>query len=224
MNKLLTLSGYLLVFLASSAYAQTSVEVKLVAPMDEARGWCIDIRGGPNNIVLIGGVQAHTCSTYNGRGVAADMAFIMENILDQGEFRLHSFEDKCLTVYEPNPGSFATIETCDGRTAQQIVMTADGRISPKTVPDLCLTVGPASLPGGGSRPLHIIRDLVFDTCDSEIDERQVWELRSEYDGPQDRTADLRYEINPNALPPGGPPGGMGMGMGMGMGAPAGAQQ
>ena len=209
------LIGSLLLALAPIVIAETLVEVKLIAPMEEERGWCVDLMGGQANSILIGGVQAHTCYTYQGNGPSLDQAFVKEIITEQSEFRLANFDDKCMTVYEPVAGSFVSIETCDGRTAQQIVMNDDGRISPKTLPELCLTVGPASLPGGGARPLHIIRGLTFEACDTEISERQLWELRSEYDGPEETTMDRRFVINPNARPPGG---GMGMGMGAGMGA------
>ena len=70
------------------------------------------------------------------------------------------------------------------------------------------------VPGGGGRPLHIMRDVTFEACHSEISERQLWELRAEWTGPEETTADRPYVSNPNARPPGGGPGG-GPGVGTG---------
>jgi hypothetical protein len=58
-----------------------------------------------------------------------------------------------------------------------------------------------------------MRDVSFDTCDDSISERQIWELRAEYDGPEETTAEIPYAPNPAGAMGGG------MGAGMGMGAP-----
>ena len=55
----------------------------------------------------------------------------------------------CMTLHDPNPGSFVPIETCNDGEAQDFEMTADGRILPLMAPELCLTLGATSVPGGG---------------------------------------------------------------------------
>ena len=204
------LAGSLIMFLAITAAAATPVEVKLIAPIEEDRGWCLDLRGGQNNGEPIGGLHGHTCYTYNGNGPTPDQAFVMENIEEQNEFRMVEFNDKCMTLYEPQAGSFISVEACDGRKTQDIVLNEAGQISPRMMPELCVTMGTVVVPGGGGRPLHIMRDVTFEACDSEINERQLWELRAEYNGPEETTADRPYASNPNAAPPGPGPG-MGMG-------------
>jgi hypothetical protein len=204
MKQLKILTSSLCVLFAINAYAetpvdvkQTPVEVKLVAPIEEDRGWCLDLRGGQRNGAPIGGVHGHTCYTYNGNGPTPDQAFIKENIEGKNEFRMVGFSDKCMTLYEPNEGSFVSIETCDGRETQAIVLSEDGQIIPELVPELCLTAGTIVLPGGGGRPLHIMRDISFEACDSEINERQLWELRAEWTGPEETTAERPYADNPD---------------------------
>jgi len=204
------LAGSLIMFLAITATAATPVEVKLIAPIEEDRGWCLDLRGGQNNGEPIGGLHGHTCYTYNGNGPTPDQAFVMENIEEQNEFRMVEFNDKCMTLYEPQAGSFISVEACDGRKTQDIVLNEAGQISPRMMPELCVTMGTVVVPGGGGRPLHIMRDVTFEACDSEINERQLWELRAEYSGPEETTAARPYASNPNAAPPGPGPG-MGMG-------------
>ena len=206
MNYLQILAGSFFMFLAIAANAATPVEVKLIAAIEEDRGWCLDLRGGQNNGEPIGGLHGHTCYTYNGNGPTPDQAFVMENIEEQNEFRMVEFNDKCMTLYEPQEGSFISMETCDGRKAQEMIMNETGQIRPAMMPELCITMDTIVVPGGGGKPLHIMRDVTFEACDSEINERQLWELRAEWTGPEETTAQRPYVSNPNARPPGMAPG------------------
>ncbi len=182
MKHLQILAGSLFIILAITANAATPVEVKLIAPIEEDRGWCLDLRGGQNNGEPIGGLHGHTCYTSNGRGPTPDQAFVMENIEEQNDFRMVEFNDKCMTLYEPQAGAFISMETCDGRKTQQMTMNESGQIIPKMMPELCVTMGTVVVPGGGGRPLHLMRDVTFEACDSDIYERQRWELRAEWTG------------------------------------------
>ena len=76
MKQLQILVGSLFILSALNASAQTPVEVKLVAAIEEDRGWCIDLRGGQNNGQPIGGLHGHTCYTYNGSVVAVPISAI----------------------------------------------------------------------------------------------------------------------------------------------------
>lgn len=212
MKRLQLLAGSLLFVFTINANAETPVEVKLIAAIEEDRGWCLDLRGRLTNAQPVGGLHGHTCDSYAGNGLAIDQAYAMEDIQDKDQFRLIGFEDKCMTLYEPQAGSFISMETCDGRETQQIDLNESGQIVPTMKPDLCLTMSSVVQPGGGGRPLHIMRDVTFEACDSDPNELQLWELRSEWTGPQETTAERPYAFNPNAPVPG-----MGAGMGMGMG-------
>ena len=196
MKQLQILTGSLFLLFAMNVNADTPVEVKLIAPIEEDRGWCLDLRGRMNNAAPIGGVHGHTCDTYSGNGPIVDQAFSMEDITEDDTFRLLAFSDKCLTLYEPKEGSFVSMETCDGRKTQSIMMNESGQIIPKMLPELCLTAGSVVLPGGGGNPLHLMRDISFDACDSEINERQLWEFRAEWNGPEEATAERHYASNP----------------------------
>ncbi len=204
MNRLQIFAGCVLSVFAINANADTPVEVKLIAPIEEDRGWCLDLRGRMNNAAPIGGVHGHTCDTYAGNGPIVDQAFSMEKIKEENEFRLLAFNDKCLTLYEPNEGSFVSMETCDGRETQAITMSESGQIIPEMVPELCLTAGSVVLPGGGGNPLHLMRDISFEVCDNDISERQLWEFRAEWNGPEEATVARPYAVNPDAAPPGPP--------------------
>jgi len=124
---------------------------------------------------------------------------------------MSGFPELCMTLYEPRAGSFISIETCDDRPTQDFVLNDKGEIISEMVPDLCLTIGDLSLPGGGGRPLHILREATFEKCGSVAAEFQTWELRSEWTGLEEVTLERTWQ--PGAPNPGGN-GAMGMGMGM----------
>ena len=176
-----TITAVSVLFFVSFASAQTPVEVKLKAFFEEDRGWCLDLRGPPQRAQPLGGVHGHSCYLYQGE-VSLDQGYVQEDIVEKNIFRLAAFPDQCMTIYEPKAGSFISMETCDGRITQDISLTEEGLVIPAMAPDLCMTIGTESLPGGGGTPLHILRDASFDTCDSSIAERQTWELRSEWTG------------------------------------------
>jgi hypothetical protein len=202
-KKLKLLASGVLVLAAAFANAETPAEVKLIAAFEEDRGYCLDLRGGQNSGVPIGGLHGHTCYLSDADAPTPDQAFIVENILEKNEFRLMHFENLCMTLYEPLAGSFLSLESCDGRKAQQFIMTETGHIKSGAIPEYCLTIGRTVVPGGGGRPLHVMRDLTFEACDGAYDDRQTWELRSEWTGPDETTAERPFASNPNARPPGG---------------------
>ncbi len=196
MKQLQILASSVFILFAMNVNADTPVEVKLIAPIEEDRGWCLDLRGRMNNAAPIGGVHGHTCDTYSGNGPIVDQAFSMEDVTEDDTFRLLAFSDKCLTLYEPKEGSFVSMETCDGRKTQSIMMNESGQIIPRMLPELCLTAGSVVLPGGGGNPLHLMRDISFEGCDSDINERQLWEFRAEWNGLEEATAERPYASNP----------------------------
>lgn len=167
------------------------VEITLVDPLDDRRGWCVDLFGHLTNGILLGGLQGHNCFLYMGRGVTEDQGFDADRFADTGELQL-VYYDKCMTLYERNSGSFVSVEDCNGEDIQNFVMSEVGEIKPKAQTDLCLTLGDLSIPGGGrlapegTRPpesnkeIHQIRRLTFTTCSESIAGLQRWEFRSNY--------------------------------------------
>lgn len=176
--------------LSHSALAVTPTVIQLADPLDEARGWCVDLFAHLTNALPLGGLQGHNCFLYMGRGPTEDQGFDAELIQEKGEIRMIYF-DLCMTLHDPNPGSFVPIEPCDDGEAQDFEMTSDGQIVPLMAPDLCLTLGATTVPGGGrrapaSRPttqnndnIPQIRRLSFETCDEDIAVRQRWRLEDE---------------------------------------------
>ena len=201
----------LLAFVASCAVAQFCfaqdqevVEIKLIDPLDETRGWCVDLFAHLTNAMPLGGFQGHDCFLYFGSGPQVDQGFV-EELIVEGEFRL-PYWDVCMTLQEPKHHSYVAAEPCIGEPAQKIVMHEDGRIRPEMAPELCL--GEITIPGGGrlapvgARPpadnsdIPQIRRLTFDDCSEEasIAVRQKWTTRKGEFVPEERTIPHRFML------------------------------
>lgn len=159
-----------------NAASVTKAELKLIAPLEETRGWCVDLFAHLTNAIPIGGFQAHNCFYYMGNGVTEDQGFDAQMINEEGRIRIVYF-DMCMTLHEPNPGSFVATEACNDGEAQNFDIKDTGEIVPVMASNLCLTIGPRTVTGGGGSPIHLIRKLSFETCDESISDRQQWELR-----------------------------------------------
>ena len=177
-------------------------EIKLIDPLDDKRGWCVDMFAHLTNALPLGGLQGHNCFLYMGNGPTEDQGFLTDLIRDEGEFRFW-YWDMCMTLHDPNPGSFVAVEECTGSDVQRFDMTTEGRIIARAAPDLCLTLGPTTIPGGGRRApadrviknndtIPQIRRLTFETCDDENGVLQKWELRDEYQ-ESEITAERRFK-------------------------------
>ncbi len=201
---ILVITTLLAIFQVSAANADM-VEIKLVDTQDETRGWCVDLFAHLAGAMPIGGFQGHDCFLYMG-GVQIDQGFDEASIAE-GEFVLPHW-DVCMTLQEPKHHSYVAAEPCNGEIAQQITMHDDGTITPDMAPDLCLTIGTISIPGGGrlaavgARPpadnstIPLIRRMTFDDCsvDAAIAVLQTWTLRKGEYTPEELTMPHRFQL------------------------------
>ncbi len=165
-------------FFSANTSAESLAELKLIAPLEENRGWCVDLFAHLTNALPVGGFQGHNCFLYQGNGVTEDQGFDADTFED-GKIRLVYF-DVCMTLHEPNPGSFVAAEPCNGEDVQKFDVKDTGEIVPETASNLCLTMGTRIVTGGGGDPIHLIRQLSFEECTPEAADRQRWELRDTY--------------------------------------------
>ena len=181
MNKRAVLAASLMIIaFMHSVNALTKAEIKLIDPLEEERGWCVDLFAHLTGGLPIGGFQGHNCFLYMGNGPTEDQGFDSEFFVSNNELRLWYF-DLCMTLNDPNPGSFVATEPCVGAATQKFEWKAEGEIVPLAAPDLCLTLGSRAVTGGGGDPIHLIKRLSFKSCDLEIAVRQRWEWRSDYE-------------------------------------------
>lgn len=178
--KIIAAACLTLALCAQTASAVTLAEIKLINPLEETRGWCVDLFAHLTGGLPVGGFQGHNCFLYMGGGPTEDQGFDAEMFLNEGKIRLAYF-DICMTVHEPNAGSFVASEPCTGEANQQFDIKETGEIVSVSAPQLCLTLGDRVVTGGGGVPIHLIRGLSFENCDASIAERQQWELRYTYE-------------------------------------------
>lgn len=163
-----------------TAATVTKAELKLIAPLEEARGWCVDLFGHLTGGIPAGGFQGHNCFLYMGNGPTEDQGFDAEMFNEKGVIRLEYF-DICMTLYEEKAGSFVASEPCIDDDSQKFDIKDSGEIVSLAAPGLCLTMGSRIVTGGGGDPIHLIRKLSFEQCDNAIAARQQWELRETYE-------------------------------------------
>jgi hypothetical protein len=161
---------------ACDARADALVEVVLAAPLDEPRGYCLDIVGHQKKARPEGGLQAHSCYSYQGR-LGVDQAFDAAR-LAAGEFRLPAFA-VCVAASALQPGASLALSPCDGSDRQRFSLPSGGHIVPEAAAHLCLTVADGvGRPGGGGKPVHLLRQLTLERCDAARAAHQAWRLRA----------------------------------------------
>ena len=152
------------------------VEIHLIDPVDEDRGYCIDIKGHKSKAKIQRGLQAHTCYSYQGK-IAVDQAF---DSLSFGENRLYlSGFDVCVRAESMRPAASLELERCrEGEELQKFGWDDKGRIYAVANPRLCITVAEGEArQGGGGNPAHLIRNLSLEYCSATLMPTQQWSFR-----------------------------------------------
>lgn len=166
-------------------------ELKLIDSLDDERGWCVDLFAHRANALPIGGLQGHNCFLYFAIGSPTEDQGVDVALFEEtGKFKFRYY-DVCMTLHNPAPGSFVASDPCSDDPAQIFTMSDTGLIQPKSAPELCVTIGPTTVPGGGRLPapnavrppptnegIPLIRRLTFETCSDELATLQQWEFRS----------------------------------------------
>lgn len=160
------------------------VEVTLKDNLDgDLNSYCLDIKGGGQNINPADGLQAHTCYSYRG-DLGSDQAIDSEGIA-RGEFKVVAF-DVCATMDGTEAGAEVALTACDGGELQQFDFAENGTISPKNAPGMCLTAGKETTFGRGGTSPHQIKTLTLQSCGGDLTAYQEWYTRSQddYDSEQ----------------------------------------
>ena len=175
LSRVIVGAGFLFAVGAFSA----DVEVTLKDRLDgNLNGYCLDIRGGGRNIDPSQGLQAHTCYSYRG-DLGTDQAFDPE-LISGGEFKVIAF-DVCATMGGTEAGAEVALSACDGSELQQFDLAANGSISPKSAPSMCLTAGNETTFGMGGTSPHQIKTLTLQQCSATLAAYQEWYTRTQED-------------------------------------------
>ena len=169
-------SIFLLPNIAKSEIMDELVEVYLINKIDDQRGYCIDIKGYKLRAKVKRGIHAHTCYSYQGE-IAVDQGFDRKRIM-KNQFFLSKF-NVCMEVSSIiAPGSLS-LKDCNLGYFQKFILMSEGRVSPISNKELCLTVSQGeSRNGGGGSPVHLIRNLSFQFCSDKLINYQKWGIRS----------------------------------------------
>jgi hypothetical protein len=170
--------------LIPAAVFAADVEVTLKDGLDgDLNGYCLDIKGGGQNINPADGLQAHTCYSYRG-DLGSDQAIDPEGIA-RGEFKIVAF-DVCATMEGTEADTEVALSACDGSESQQFDFAENGNISPKSAPGMCLTAGKETAFGRGGTSPHQIKTLTLQSCGGDLTAYQEWYTRTkaEYDSEQ----------------------------------------
>ena len=165
-------------FFSATLFA-AEVEVAVKNQLDgNLNGYCLDIKGGGQNVDPSRGLQAHTCYSYRGN-LGSDQAFDAEGIAN-GVFKITAF-DVCATMASTAAGSEVSLAACDGGDAQQFDFADSGTISPSTAPGMCLTAGEETTMGRGGTSPHQIKTLTLQKCSDDQAAVQEWFTRTQAD-------------------------------------------
>ena len=166
-SRLLALVLLLVVSSAQAGWADVGL-LRTSEPLDEARGYCLDITGFGPTLRLEDPLQAHTCK-YGGQ--LDDQRF--ERIAN-GAIRA-SLYDRCLAATGLETGARLVVRACTSAPAQRWTMSW-GRLSPESRPDLCVSVASAKGEIAGTpalvSPVYRRRDVTLERCDDTQQARQ----------------------------------------------------
>ena len=145
-----------------------SVFLGVIAPLDEARGYCLDIPGHMDGVQIESPLHVHTCKhgiwNQDGRfDVAA---------LENGEIRMPHYE-LCLQAENTSIGARLLLAECSEAELQAWTLRDSGEIAMKAFPQLCITV--EDIPGrNAGGPQYLMRGVGIDTCAQQASDRQRW--------------------------------------------------
>ena len=144
------------------------VFLRIVAPLDEARGYCLYIPGHISSVQIESPLQVHTCKhgiwNLDGRfDVAA---------LENGAIRMPHYE-LCLQAESASIGARLMLQECSAEELQTWTLQDSGEIALEAFPQRCITVeeGPGRDADG---PRYLMKGVGLDTCAQRSSDRQRW--------------------------------------------------
>jgi acetyl esterase/lipase len=141
--------------------------LRTAAPLDEPRGYCLDISGFGPSLRIDDPLQAHTCKY----GIPLeDQSF--EQLAD-GTIRASEY-DRCVAA-DLEPGGRLHLRACSGRRDQRWNL-AEGKLSPEAQPELCVSLRALRGEITGTpiliSPVYRRQDVTLERCTNPLQSRQ----------------------------------------------------
>ena len=148
--------------------SHTDVFLRVIAPLDEARGYCLDIPGHTTGVRVESPLQAHTCKhgIWNQDG-RFDLAAPGNGTLLMPHYGL------CLGAESAAIGAQLLLAECTGTNFQDWTVEASGEIVLKTSPQMCITIEDRRGRDAGG-PQYLMKGVGLDTCATLASDRQRW--------------------------------------------------
>jgi hypothetical protein len=144
------------------------VFLRVIAPLDEDRGYCLDIPGQLSGVRLDSPMQAHTCKqgawNLDGR---FDEAVLANGVIRMPEYNL------CIQADNASVGGSLRLTECADTETRIWNLQESGEIALAANPQLCVTIdeGPGVNAGG---PQYLRRSVGLETCAVQVSDRQRW--------------------------------------------------
>ena len=144
------------------------VFLRVIAPLDETRGYCLDIPGHLSSVQIESPLQVHTCKhgiwNQDGRFEAAALRI--------GVLRMPHYE-LCVQAENTSIGARLLLAECTETALQTWTLRDSGQIVLKGFAQVCITVeeGPSRDAGG---PRYRMNGVGLDTCAQNAIDRQRW--------------------------------------------------
>lgn len=184
MNRSLFRCFYRLIFLpffCLPLVANAEGYLRTAEPLDEPRGYCLDVAGFGVNARPEEPLRVHTCK-YGEDNV--DQIFKWVDY-DSGHFIMPAY-NRCLAVGSMQAGAQILTADCEQSTLQAWDMVPNGQFSLRARPELCLTIGPERFDAGAEIlvfPGYGYRTSTLEFCRDPGDPLQKfrWGLEAEHE-------------------------------------------
>ena len=152
----------------SERVTDEGVFLRVIAPLDEARGYCLDIPGHASSVRIKSPLQAHTCK----HGIWNQDGRFDRAALDNGVLRMPHYE-LCLQSENTSIGARLLLAECTKAELQTWTLRDSGEIVLEASPQMCITVeeGPGRDAGG---PEYLMKVAGLDACGERASDRQRW--------------------------------------------------
>ena len=144
------------------------VFLRVIAPLDEARGYCLDIPGHMASVQLESPLHMHTCKDgiWNQDG-RFDVVALRNGVLRMPHYNL------CLQAENTSIGARLILAKCTESELQSWNLQDSGEIALEAFPQMCITVE-KGLGRDAGGPQYLMKGAGIVTCAQQASDRQRW--------------------------------------------------
>ena len=147
---------------------EEGVFLRVIAPLDEARGYCLDIPGHMTGVRIESPLQVHTCK----HGIWNQDGRFDVPVLGSGVLRMPHYA-LCLQAENISIGARLLLAECTQAELQTWTLQESGEIALEASPQMCISVE-KGLGRDAGGPQYLIKGVGLDTCAQHASDRQRW--------------------------------------------------